>query len=64
VETAARKRICHHNRKKHEITGGTECLVVKDPASGGSRNYCPECAAEILDRAEEDISALRAQLSL
>lgn len=64
VETAARKRICHHNRKKHEVPGGTECLVVKDPASGGSKNYCPECASEILDRAEEDISLLRAQLSL
>lgn len=64
VETAVRKRICHHSRTKHEIPGGTQCLVVKDPASGGSRNYCPECAASILDQADDDLSALRAQLSL
>lgn len=65
VETAARKRVCHHNRKKHEIASGTECLVVKDPANSGSKkNYCPECAAAILDQAEDDLSALRVQLSL
>lgn len=63
VETAKRQRICHHNRKKHSIPADTKCLVVKDPASGGSKNYCPECAADILTQAQTDLAALRAELS-
>jgi hypothetical protein len=63
VEMAKRQRICHHNRNKHSIAANTKCLVVKDPASGGSKNYCPQCAADILGRAEIDLAALRAELS-
>lgn len=63
VEIAKRQRICHHNRNKHSIAANTKCLVVKDPASGGSKNYCPQCAADILARAETDLAALRAELS-
>lgn len=63
VETAKRQRICHHNRRKHSIAANTKCLVVKDPSSGGSKNYCPECAADIFARAEEDLAALRAEMA-
>lgn len=38
---------------------GTSCLVIKDPVSGGSKNYCPECAMEILDAAADDLEELR-----
>jgi hypothetical protein len=39
------------------------CLVIKDPASGGSKNYCPECALAILDQAADDLQQLRDQLA-
>jgi hypothetical protein len=63
VEVALRRRICHRNRKGHSIAANTRCLVVKDPASGGSKNYCPECADEILLRVDVDLAALRNELS-
>jgi hypothetical protein len=63
IETAARRRICHHNRKKHSIPAGMKCLVIKDSASGGSKNYCPECANAIFAKVDVDLAALRAQLS-
>jgi hypothetical protein len=46
VEIASRSRICHRNRKEHSIQRGEACLVVKDD-SGGKKNYCHICAAEI-----------------
>lgn len=39
------------------------CLVIKDPISGGSRNYCPECALAILDVAADDLQTLRDALA-
>jgi hypothetical protein len=63
IETAVRRRVCHHNRKKHAIAGGTKCLVIKDAASGGSKNYCPECAEAIFASIEDDLSILRTKLS-
>ena len=64
VQTAGAKRKCHRAPTKHAITKGNVCLVVKDPASGSSRNYCPECAEPILDQAQEDLEAFRAELLL
>jgi hypothetical protein len=63
VEVAQRRRICHHNRRKHSIAAGDRCLVVKDPATGGGKNYCHGCAIDILDRAQADLDELRHQLS-
>lgn len=63
VEMAKRQRICHRNRNKHSIAANTKCLVVRDPAGGGSKNYCSQCAADILARAESDLAALRTDLS-
>ena len=62
VEVAAAKRICHHNRKDHSISKGEACLVVRDPSSGGKKNYCDICGLEILDRAADDLHVLREQL--
>lgn len=59
IETAKRRRVCHRNRKKHSIPMGTCCLVIKDPVSGGSKNYCPDCAMAILDTAADDLEQLR-----
>ena len=62
VETAKGRRICHHNRKRHEVLVGERCLVLKDPTSGGSKNYCVECGTAILDRCQEDLDDLRDEL--
>lgn len=64
VETAKRKRMCHRDRDSHEISSGTQCLVIKDEASSSKRNYCPQCAEPILDKAQQDLDLLRAQLQL
>jgi hypothetical protein len=63
VEVAKRRRICHRNRRKHSIAAGERCLVLKDPGTGGTKNYCHQCAGEILDRAQGDLDDLRHQLS-
>jgi hypothetical protein len=64
VETAKRKRICYRKRKNHGVAAGDKCLVVNEGSGNGSSNYCREHAAEILDRAEGDLSALRQELDL
>lgn len=62
VQVAKRRRICHRNRRKHSISAGMPCLVISDPNSGGSKNYCPECATAILDQVDQDAAKLRAAL--
>jgi hypothetical protein len=62
VETAARRRICHHNRRKHEIAAGERCLVLRDATSNGSKNYCTTCASAVLDRVQMDLDLLRDEL--
>jgi hypothetical protein len=39
-------------------------LVIKDEASGGSKNYCTECAEPILKNVEEDLARLRFELGV
>jgi hypothetical protein len=63
IEVAVRRRMCHHDRKKHSIPATTKALVVKDSASGGSKNYCPKCAADIFEQVEIDLGALRTELA-
>ncbi len=63
VEEAKKKRICHRNRKKHSIASGERCVVIRDPASGGKRNYCVECGNAILDAAADDLQSLRTELN-
>lgn len=63
IETAKRKRICHRNRRKHEIKLGEKCLVVRDPATQSSKNYCVVCGQQIIDRASEDLESLAAELA-
>lgn len=62
VEVAQRRRLCYHDRKHHSIEGGSVCLVIKEPGSG-QKNYCATCGMEILDRAADDLAALRRTLS-
>jgi hypothetical protein len=63
VETAQRRRFCGRDKKGHPIEKGTQCLVIKDPVSGHPKNYRPQCALAILDKAADDVQALRSQLS-
>jgi hypothetical protein len=63
IEVAKHRRICHHNRAEHSITKETACLVIKDPATGGGKNYCPLCASPILERAKMRISQLQNELA-
>lgn len=62
VEVAKRPRICHRNRLGHSVAKGSPCLVVRN-TEGGSKNYCPLCALEILDQASRDLEDLRRRLS-
>jgi hypothetical protein len=64
VETAERRRICHRNRESHAIAKGEPCLVIREAASSGSKNYCRVCAAPILGQAAQDLVDLRAALGL
>lgn len=62
IEVAQRRRICYHDRTNHSIERGCLCLVIKEPNSG-QKNYCVTCGLEILDRAADDLAALRKGLS-
>lgn len=62
VETAKARRKCHRKQNEHSITKGQVCLVVTDAGSGGKRNYCDECAGEILDLANETLAQIRQAL--
>jgi hypothetical protein len=62
VRPAGRRCQCKHN-PKHTITKGERRLVVKDsgPATR-ERGYCADCGAEMLNQAERQLAALRADL--
>jgi len=63
VETASRKRKCHHSNK-HSIPQGDECLVVHGGAYNSGKNYCIECAEKMLDLADKRFAEIRNQLGL
>lgn len=63
VQTATRKRVCHRNRRDHSIPRGEKCLVIRDDASGGAKNYCVPCGLAILDQAADDLGRLRTDLA-
>jgi len=63
VQPAGKKRICHRNRTKHSIAKDELFLLVKD-GQGGYKNFCVECAEPVLDKAQQDLDILRAQLHL
>jgi hypothetical protein len=62
IETAKRKRVCHHNRAKHQVPASERCLVIRDPTNNASKNYCVPCGTAILDRAQQDLDGLRSEL--
>lgn len=62
VEIAKKSRVCHRNRDDHSIKAGDACLVVRDPMSQGSKNYCRKCAKEIVDQAAADLTNVRSSL--
>lgn len=63
TEVAKRRRRCHRS-KKHSISAGEECLVITDEASGGSKNYCTECAEPILTSAAARLESIRSALGI
>ena len=62
VEVASRKRLCHRKRNDHSVLAGQPCLVIKDMATMGSKNYCASCATEILELAKTRIAGLEQEL--
>lgn len=62
VETAAKKRKCHHT-KKHSISKGEACLVVKGGEFNSGKNYCKECAEKMLALVDDRLEDIRADLS-
>ena len=63
VECASRARICHRKRTEHSIAKGVKCLVVKDPSTQGSKNYCAECSKEIIEAAKVRLEEIEHQLA-
>jgi len=61
IEIAQHRRNCYRDRDNHTIPKGTRCLVIKN-ATGGSKNYCSQCAFAILDKAADDLASLRQAL--
>ena len=54
-ETAQRRRHCSRNRN-HDIRQGEKCLVVKENMR--KQNYCMECAALVLEKAQDELNTL------
>lgn len=58
VDVAKRKRKCHHKSKEHAIVEGQRCLVIRESDGLGHKNYCVQCAHEILEAASQKLSKL------
>jgi hypothetical protein len=61
VQTASGKRKCHHKPQQHAIKKDQRCLAIHDK-DGGRKNYCPECAMDILNRAEKTLASFYQEL--
>ena len=61
VEAAERKRKCHRSGA-HCVVAGDLCLVVREGL--GSKNYCRQCAAPILDLAATRLTDIRKAVGL
>ncbi len=59
-ETAQRRRHCSRNQE-HVICQGDKCLVIKENMS--KHNYCMECAALILRKAQEELDGLTREMA-
>ena len=60
-ETAQRRRHCSRNQE-HVICQADKCLVIKENMS--KNNYCMECAALILRKAQEELNQLKGELGV
>ena len=58
---AIKKRTC--KRCETELPGGTDCIEVAIPGSFGSRTYCKECFAKIIEQSKKDLAALETKLA-
>lgn len=63
VQIAGKKRKCARNPSKHSISKGQPCLVIKGGTYNAEKSYCGECAADILDLADEQLKQLRIDLA-
>lgn len=63
IETADKRRKCHRKPSKHSIAKGETCLVIRGGPFNSPKNYCKECALEILDRATASLAALKKGLA-
>lgn len=61
VETAVKQRKCHRTHK-HHVSAGAPHMVIKDGLS--RRNYCCECAKDILGLASSRLTSIREQLGI
>jgi len=62
IDVAIRKRKCHRS-KKHGVAAGERCLLIRESSGLGSKNYCVECAKDILDAANRKLSSLSQEFS-
>jgi hypothetical protein len=51
VDTAIRNRKCHRN-SEHRVSAGEAFLLVRERQTLGSKNYCKQCAQDILSAAK------------
>lgn len=60
-ETAQRRRHCSRNQE-HVICQGDKCLVIKENMA--KNNYCMQCAALILRKAQEELNQLAGEVEV
>ena len=61
VSGAIRDRKCHRN-SQHHVKAGELFLLVQESQSLGSKNYCKECATEILSLAKSRLDEITRKL--
>lgn len=63
VRPAGKLSHCGH-KKSHEIRKGEPRFIVKPPGvATGERGYCSACAMEMIEKAQDDLQRLKAELS-
>jgi hypothetical protein len=62
VARAVRSRKCHR-KAQHRVQAGELFLLIRDAATLGSKNYCKECAREMLSHARSKLEEISQQLA-
>jgi len=61
IDTAIRRRKCYRSAK-HQVYPGENFLLIRESYTLGFKNYCKQCAREIIVAADKKLTELTHKL--